>query len=78
MPDVLIRNIDKKVLERLKEKSNNNNRSLQDELKKLLETHSGIKNEEAINRVREIQEKYRASGKIFPDSSKEISDDRER
>lgn len=78
MPDVLIRNIDKKTLERLKDRANKNKRSLQEELKELLEIHSGKKNEKAIEMVREIQAKYKKSGTIFPDSTEEIRRDRDR
>lgn len=78
MSDVLIRNIDVKVLERLKEKARSNKRSLQEELRQLLETHSGAKTENAIKMVREIQEEYKSTGKLFPDSSEDISRDRQR
>ncbi len=78
MPDVLIRNIDEKTLERLKERAKANKRSLQEELKELLEFHSGRNHEKAIEMVREIQEKYKQSGKLFPDSTEEIRKERER
>ncbi|CAN5144628.1 hypothetical protein BH23BAC3_BH23BAC3_11200 [soil metagenome] len=78
MPDVLIRNIDVKVLDRLKEKAKRNKRSLQEELKQLLETYSGVKNEHVVKMVREIQEEYRSTEKLFPDSSEDISRDRQR
>lgn len=78
MPDVLIRNIDKETLKRLKERARTNKRSLQEELKQLLEVHSGKKSEKAIEMVREIQEKYKKSGTIFPDSTEEIRKDRDR
>lgn len=78
MADVLIRNIDKNTLERLKERAKSNKRSLQEELKELLEIHSGKRSEKAIEMVREIQEKYKKSGVIFPDSTEEIRKDRDR
>lgn len=78
MPDVLIRNIDKETLDRLKEQAERNKRSLQEELKELLEIHSGRQSERAIEMVREIQEKYKKSGTVFPDSAEEIRKDRDR
>lgn len=78
MADVLIRNIDKNTLNRLKERAKKNNRSLQEELKELVEFHAKPDLAETRNRVNEILVKYKASGKSFPDSGDEISEDRER
>ena len=65
MADVLIRNIDKNTLERLKERAARNNRSLQEELKELVEFHAKPDIEETRGRVNEILMKYKASGKKF-------------
>lgn len=78
MPDVLIRNIDKITLKRLKERAKNNNRSLQEELKKLVEFHAKPDLEVTRNKVNDILVKYKASGKNFPDSGEELSSDRDR
>lgn len=78
MADVLIRNIDKNTLNKLKERAKENNRSLQEELKELVEFHAKPDLEETRNRVNEILVKYKASGKSFPDSGEELSEDRER
>lgn len=78
MPDVLIRNIDKEVLERLKARAKHNNRSLQEELKEMIELHAKPDFEKTRNRVNEILLKYKASGKSFSDSGEELSKDRER
>lgn len=78
MPNVLIRNIDKETLEKLKERAKSNKRSLQEELKELLEIHSGKQSQKAIEMVREIQEEYKKSGTIFPDSTDEIRKDRDQ
>lgn len=78
MADVLIRNIDKNTLSKLKERAKENNRSLQEELKELVEFHAKPDLEETRNRVNEILVKYKASGKSFPDSGEELSEDRER
>lgn len=78
MPNILIRNIEKETLDRLKDLAKNNNRSLQEELKELLEMHSGVKQDRAIELVQELQKKYKATGKVFPDSSEELSKDKQR
>ena len=78
MPDVLIRNIDEKTLNKLKKIAEKNNRSLQLELKKMLEEYAGADMDEARNMVSEILEKYRDEGRIFSDSTKDIREDRNR
>ncbi|MDR8393306.1 hypothetical protein NC796_19280 [Aliifodinibius sp. S!AR15-10] len=78
MSDVLIRNIDKETLEKLKKKAAANNRSLQEELKNLLEMHAGPDIEETRKMVRETLAKYRTEGRMFSDSVDDIREDRER
>jgi len=78
MPNVLIRNINKETLDKLKERAKKNNRSLQEELKESVEFHAKPDLAETRDRVHEILVKYKASGKSFPDSGDEISEDRER
>ncbi|MDZ7717171.1 MAG: hypothetical protein U5J95_13260 [Balneolaceae bacterium] len=76
--NVLVRNIDEEVLEKLKKKAAANNRSLQEELKNLLEMYAGPDIEEVRKMVREDLEKYRKEGRKFSDSTKDIREDRER
>lgn len=78
MADVLIRNIDRETLKKLKERAKSNNRSLQEELKDLVDSHAKPDLEETRSRVNEILVKYKASGKSFPDSGEELSEDRGR
>ncbi len=78
MPDVLIRNIDKEVLDRLKARAKHNNRSLQEELKEILEVCSGARKEMAMERIKKIQDKYKKKEILFPDSAEELSKERER
>jgi len=78
MADVLIRNIDKETLKRLKERAKRNSRSLQEELKELVDSYAKPDIDETRNRVNEILTKYKASGKSFPNSGNELSKDRER
>lgn len=76
--NVLVRNIDEEVLEKLKKKASANNRSLQEELKNLLEMHAGPDIEEVRAMARESIRKYKAEGKMFSDSTKDIREDRDR
>ncbi len=76
--NVLVRNLDEKTLEKLKKKASANNRSLQEELKGVLEDHAGQDIEETRRMVRETLAKYRAEGRMFSDSTKDIREDRER
>jgi plasmid stability protein len=76
--NVLVRNIDEETLEKLKKKAAANNRSLQEELKELLEMHAGPDIEEVRKIARESIRKYKAEGRKFSDSTKDIREDRER
>lgn len=76
--DVLVRNLDEKVLEKLKKKAAANNRSLQAELKELLEIHAGPDIEKVRAMARESIRKYKAEGRKFFDSTDDIREDRER
>lgn len=76
--NVLVRNIDEETLEKLKKKAAANNRSLQEELKELLEMHAGPNIEEVRRMARESIRKYKAEGRKFSDSTKDIREDRER
>ncbi|WP_340106469.1 FitA-like ribbon-helix-helix domain-containing protein [Rhodohalobacter sp. 8-1] len=78
MADVLIRNIDKETLKQLKERAKSNNRSLQEELKELVDSYAKPDIDETRKRVNDILTKYKASGKSFPDSGEELSEDRNR
>ncbi|WP_428235272.1 FitA-like ribbon-helix-helix domain-containing protein [Gracilimonas sp.] len=77
MPDVLVRNIEEKTLSNLKKRAEQNNRSLQAELKSLLELYAGPELDETKSMVREVYMKYKAGGKKFSDSAEELSRDRE-
>lgn len=76
--NILVRNIDEDVLEKLKKKAAANNRSLQEELKELLEMHAGPDIKEVRRMARESIRRYKAEGKKFSDSTKDIRKDRER
>ncbi len=76
--NVLVRDIDEETLNKLKKKAATNNRSLQEELKSLLEMHAGPDIEEVRAMARESIRKYKAEGRKFSDSTKQIREDRER
>lgn len=78
MANVLIRNIDDETLEKLKKKSAAHHRSLQAELKSLLELHAGSDVEKVREMARESIQKYKAEGRKFSDSTGEIREARER
>lgn len=77
MPDVLVRNIEEKTLKNLKKRAERNNRSLQAELKSLLELYAGPELEETKSMVRDVYMRYKAEGKKFSDSAEDLSKDRE-
>lgn len=72
MADVLIRNIDKSTLERLKERAKRNKRSLQAELKNALEEYAVPTRDEILEKIKEIRESFEKKGINFPDSTDEI------
>ena len=76
--NVLIRDIDEETLEKLKKKAAANNRSLQEELKSLLESHAVPDIERIRAMARESIRKYKAEGRKFSDSTDDIREDRER
>lgn len=78
MPDVLVRNIDEKTLNNLKKTAERNNRSLQAELKSILETYGKVDIEETRSMVREELTKYRAEGRMFSDSVDDLREIRDR
>lgn len=78
MPDVLVRNIDEETLDKLKARAAAHNRSLQAELKSLLEMYAGPDLEETKSRVNDIIMKYRAEDRTFSDSAGELSEERNR
>jgi plasmid stability protein len=76
MPNLLVRDLDPDLLERLKAQAKRNRRSVQAEVKELLKNHVALSMEEAIKRI----EKFRQSlgGRKFSDSAELIREDRER
>ena len=75
--NVLVRGVDEETLKKLKKKAAANHRSLQEELKTLLEMHAGPDIEEIRAMARASIRKYKAEGRKFSDSTKDIREIRE-
>jgi plasmid stability protein len=78
MAQVLVRNLDAKTLDSLKRRAKRNNRSLQQELKTILEEASGLVVVDRFARADAIYERLKRSGKRFSDSAALIRRDRSR
>ncbi len=76
MAQVLVRDLDPEVLERLKNRARLHGRSLQGELKVILEAAAVF----SMNEAREVSERWRRrlAGQMTSDSSDLLREDRER
>lgn len=76
MPQMLVRNLDPAVLERLKKRARSNGRSLQKEVKEILE---GAAEAYTMAEAREITGRWqeRFAGRKFADSAALIREDRD-
>ena len=76
MPQLLVRDMDADVIERLKELAKRNGRSLQGEAKSILEAAAPYSMERALQVAQAWQ--ARLAGKISGDSTDLIREDRDR
>ena len=76
MADVLVRNVEKSIIERLKRRARLHGRSLQRELKQILEDAAPVTDEEA-SRIAEAWRR-RFGDRTFSDSADLIRADRDR
>jgi plasmid stability protein len=76
MSDVLVRDLDPQVLERLKTRAKRHGRSLQGEVKAILEAVAPLSMSEARSVAEQWQQ--RLAGQIQGDSSELLREDRER
>lgn len=76
MPDVLVRNIDEEVLEKMKNQAKQNGRSLQAELKRLISSFVGSVSASDYETASKIKEKLR--GRKSSDSAELLREDRKR
>ena len=75
MPDILVRGLDKRTVDRLKARAKRNGRSLQSEAKMVLENAAGAPTTEVLEAARQWRKKL---GRRFEDSAELIREDRER
>lgn len=78
MPDVLVRNISEAAIARLKVRAARNNRSLQQELQRIVTRAAGDDVVELVGVIRERRAEYAAGPGSFRDSAEAVRRDRER
>jgi plasmid stability protein len=76
MAQVLVRQLDDKVVERLKKRAKEHGRSLQSEAKTILEEAVPPDYEGAWKRIERFQKRLKQSGRKFSDSAALIREDR--
>ena len=79
MPQILVRNLNKNIVERLKKRARRDGRSLQSEVKAILEQAANepvMDMETARKLCEQIQRRFR--GRKFPDTVELIREDRDR
>lgn len=76
MPQILVRDIETEVLERLKSRAKNHGRSLQGEAKWILLQAAGMSFKDARNVTAKWQKKF--AGRKIPDTTQLLREDRER
>ncbi|MBI1743904.1 Arc family DNA-binding protein [Candidatus Acetothermia bacterium] len=78
MPNILIRDVPDKVLKTLKERAIRQHRSLQQELRAILEDSVKHSAHEALAGTRRLRRKLTRSGRTFSDSVHLLREDRRR
>ena len=76
MAQVLIRDIDSEVVDRLRENAKRNGRSLEAELRSILQRAAGVITPDVRAEVERIRARF--AGRTFSDSSELIREDRDR
>jgi len=76
MGSILVRGLSQKTIERLKERARFNGRSLQQEIKAILERAAGMLTMNEARRVSELW-RHRLGGRSFSDSVRLIREDRD-
>lgn len=76
MPQLLIRNLEEETMQKLKERAKKHNRSLQGEVKLILEGYANSPDESPLA----IAERWQGyfAGRTFSDSAELVREDRER
>jgi len=78
MAQVLVRNLDDKVVAGLKKRAQKRGQSLQAEVKRILEEAAEFDPSDAWKAADHIYQKLKKSGRTFTDSTKLIREDRDR
>ena len=78
MPDILVRDLSKQTIDKLKKQAKSRNRSLQQEVKTVLENAAGLSLADFAERAKRLREKIRRTHPIQSDSVDLIREDRER
>jgi antitoxin FitA len=73
---VLIRDVEPEVIEKLKVRARQNNRSLEAELRLLLQQAAGRSGPEVLAEVERVRAMF--AGRVFSDSAELLREDRER
>jgi len=76
MAQILVRNLPKEVVDRLKERARSEGRSLEAEVRNILQRETGINMEGFAEEMRKFRERWK--GRKFSDSAALIREDRER
>lgn len=76
MSQILVRNLEPDVVERLKGRASRHGRSLQSEVHLILTQSAGLRFNEARQVARQWQK--RLAGRVFPDSAELLREDRSR
>lgn len=76
MPQVLVRDLDSAVIKKLKARARRHRRSLQAELKEILEQTAALSSMDVRGRVDEVRAMF--AGRMFTDSAALIRRDRAR
>jgi plasmid stability protein len=77
MADLLIRGLSEQTMSHLKARAKRNGRSVQGEVKALIEANAGYTMAEAAAEAARIRAELAATGKVFGDSAEIIRADRE-
>jgi plasmid stability protein len=79
MAQVLVRNLQDKVVARLKKRAAQRGRSLQAEVKRILEDAAAETDQADVWKgIEKFRERMRRSGRVFSDSAEMIREDRDR
>jgi hypothetical protein len=78
MPDVLIRGISKRTLDSIKQKAARRGRSVQQELKQVIERFGAQPDVDYFEAARQLREELLERGGVYSDSTETIRRDRQR